>query len=137
MADTLKAGIYTTLSGSAAIGALVGDEIYPDRAPQDASLPYITYFVVSEEGVHYQQGVGDKARTNIQFTVWATSSESRSSIKQALRDEFDGQIRQSFGSSFCMSVRNTNNTDTTEDPDDGSQNFSYGSHMDFEFWHVR
>jgi hypothetical protein len=137
MADTLKAGIYSALSGSAAIGALVGDEIYPDRAPQDTTLPFITYFVVSEEGVHHQAGVGDKARTTIQFTVWASSATSRSAIKQALRDEFDGQIRQTFGSSFCMSVRNTNNNDVTEDPIDGSQNFSYGSHMDFEFWHIR
>jgi hypothetical protein len=137
MSDTLKAGIYTAMAAEVTITNLVSTNIYPDSAPEDIAMPYITYQVTSELGEPYQLGVSAIADTDIQFNVWAATSESRSAIKAAIRIFFDGSIRQTFGSSFCQSVRNTNNIDTVENPDDGSQNFSYGCFMDFKFWHSR
>ena len=137
MTDTLKAGIFTAMSAEATITALVGTRIYPDRAPQGDTLPYITFDSPTEGGVPFQEGVADLAETEIQFNIWAATSESRSAVKQAVRAFFDGKIRQTFGSSFCPSVRNTNNTDTIEEPEDGSQNYIFGVFMDFKFWHTR
>ena len=137
MADTLEAGIYTTLAADAALGAIVGDNIFPEKASEEVSLPYIVFTTSTEEGVHNQVGGGSLALTQIQFTVWAESSVVRLSVKEALRTIFDGKIRQTFGSSFCASVRNSNNTNVTEAPDDGSQNYQFGVHMDFNFWHER
>ena len=121
----------------ATIFALVGNNIFPDAAPEDILMPYITYQVTSELGEPFQLGVTSLVETDIQFNIWAATGESRSTIKAAVRTFFDGKIRQTFGSSFCQSVRNTSNIDTVENPDDGSQNFSYGCFMDFKFWHSR
>lgn len=137
MTDTLKAGIFTAMNADSTLTALLVDRIFPDRANQTDSLPYITYNIRTELGVHHQTGVDGLALTEVQFSIWAASSESRQSVKDAVRDLFDGKIRQTFGSSFCPSVRNTSNTDTTDDPEDGSQNFAFGVFMDFEFWHQR
>jgi hypothetical protein len=137
MSDGLKEGIFTVLSAEGTITTLVGDRIYPDRADQENPLPYITYQLDSEQGLPHMTGVADKARTLIQFNVWAASSESRSAVQDALRVFLDGKIRVTFGSVFIQSIRNTNNVDTTKDPIDGSQNFKFGVFMDFDFWHSR
>ena len=137
MSDPLKAGIVTAIKADAGLGALIGDKIYADKAPQNVTLPYITYQIVTEEGVHHQTGITSLASTDIQFSVWAATASSRFDIKDALRVLFDGKIHQTFGSAFCQRVINTNNNDTIESQEDGSQNFSYGVFMDFEFWHNR
>ena len=137
MTDTLKAGIFTSMAAESTITDLVGQRIYPDRAPQGDTLPYITFDSPTEAGVHHQTGVTRLAETDIQFKIWAATSESRSAVKQAVRAFFDGKTRQTFGSSFCQSVRNTNNQDSIEEPEDGSQNYIFGVFMDFKFWHTR
>ena len=137
MTDTLKPGIVTAINADATLTALIGTRIYPDRASEKEPLPYVTFHIVIETGVHHQLNVSKYALTQMQFSVWATSSVERQAIKDALRALFDGKVRQTFGTSFNASVRNTNNLDTVEDPIDGSQNFTFGTFMDFEFWHIR
>lgn len=137
MSGLLKEGIFTVLSAHAPLTALIGTRLYPGKASQDEPLPYITYTSPTESGIPHQTGVGNKALTEIQFTIWAKNSPERGDIQKVLREFFDGNIRQTYGTVFCQSVRNTNNTDTEDDPDDGSQDFAFGVHMDFNFWHNR
>ncbi len=137
MSDTLKAGIYTALTGEASITGLVGLRIYPDQASETAALPYIVYQAPSDLGVHHLLGVTTLASTEIQFNVWAATSSSRTAVKNALREFLDGSIGVTFGSTFIKHIENTNNVDTKEDPVNGSQNGNFGSFMDFDFWHRR
>lgn len=137
MSGLLKEGIFTVLSAHAPLTSLISDRLYPDAASEDEPLPYITFKAPIETGSHHQTGVNGLALTEIQFTIWAESGEKRSDIQKVLREFFDGKIRQTFGTVFCQSVRNTNNTDMKDDPEDGSQNFAFGVFMDFNFWHNR
>lgn len=138
MADVLKAGIITAVKADAGLGALIGDRIYSDMATQDIALPYVTIQRRGDTGIHHQTGVTGKVLSRIQFNVWALTSDSRSAVSEALRDLFDGAIRQTFGAANCDGVVNTNNIDVVEDKGaDGSQIFIYGVHMDFEFSHNR
>lgn len=137
MTAALKEGIFTVLSADPGLSGLVGDNIYPDRADQKQSFPYITYQIASEQGVHHLVGVDTLALIEIQFNVWAGTPDSRSAVQDALRVLLDGTIRTSFGAAFVARVWNTNNVDTTEGPDEGSQNFAYGVFMDFNFWYRR
>lgn len=137
MSGELKEGVFSTMSAHVPLTTLVGDRIYPDAASEEEPLPYITYQAPIETGSHHQEGVNPLALTEIQFTIWAKNGVERSAVQKVLRELFDGKIRQTFGTVFCQSVRNTNNTDTKDDPDDGSQNFAFGVFMDFNFWHNR
>lgn len=137
MTAALKAGIFIELSGDAALAALVNERIYPDVADQRDNLPYIVYEVDSEEGVPHMTGTASLARTNVQFTVWAATSKSRSDVNDALRVLLDGRIGVTFGSAQIRVIRNTNAVDTKKVPDDGSQNWNRGTFNDYDFWYLR
>lgn len=136
MTAALKAGIFTKLSADVPLAALVSDRIYPDVAPQTAPLPYIVYEVDSEEGVHHMTGGGPLESTSVQFTVWASSSPSRSAVNDALRTLLDNKIGLALGSAETRVIRKTNGVDTKENPDDGSQNWNFGTFNDYDIWYI-
>lgn len=137
MSGDLKEGIYATVIADAGLSALIVDRLYPDIIDQKRTMPYITYQMESQEGVPHMAGVSGLARTEIQFTIWAATPESRSAVLKALRLLFDGKVRQTLGVVFVQISRNTGNIDTKENPDDGSQNAVYGTFSDYSFWHNR
>lgn len=137
MTAALKAGIFTELSTDPTLSGLVGTRIYPDEADQKDLLPYIVYEVDSEEGTPHMLGVASLAQTNIQFTVWAATSISRSAINDALRVLLDGKIGVTFGTVEIRAIRNTNAIDTKGNPDDGTQNNNFGTFNDYDFWYLR
>ncbi len=136
---TLKASLFQELRDDATVSALVGTRIYPDRADQNAVMPYITYIEIFNQGVHHLGGVKFLDLATYQFSLWAADSVTRTELEDAVRTLFDGEARL-FGTTIITDVTRTENTskqDTTEDPDDGSQNIVYGKFMDFDFWHIR
>lgn len=134
---TLKEGIFTVLAADGTLSALVGDRIYPDVADQKKILPYIVYELDSENGVPHMTGVAALAQATVQFTVWASTSISRTAVNDALRALLDGDIRQAFGGVDVSVIRNINATDTKQVADDGSQNWNLGTFNDYEFWYLR
>jgi len=48
----IEAGIYSRLSGSTAVTALVGTRVYPQVVPQGASYPNVRFAVISDEVVN-------------------------------------------------------------------------------------
>lgn len=137
MSNTLKADVYTALTGETSITNLVSLRIYPGKVSETAQLPYISYSVPNERGVHHLNGVNTLAKAEIQFDVWAESSVSRTAVANALREFLDGSVKVTFGSTNINKIENTNNVDTEEDPINGSQNGNLGVFMDFEFWYRR
>ena len=135
MTAALKEGIFTKLSADAPLIALVGDRIYPDVADQKKKLPYIVYEVDSEQGVPHMTGGGTLELTSVQFTVWATSSASRSAVNDALRTLLDHKIGLALGSANTRSIRKTNGVDTQEKPDAGNQNWIFGTFNDYDIWY--
>lgn len=125
------------LSGDAGLSALVSDRIYPDVTDQKRILPYIVFELDSEQGTPHMTGVATLAQATVQFTVWAATSLSRTSVNDALRALLDAEIRQPFGGVDVSVIRNTNATDTKQPPDDGSQNWALGTFNDYEFWYLR
>lgn len=138
MTAALSNGIFATLAADVPLAALVGDRIFRDTADQKTTLPYIVFEVDSEEGVHNMTGTASLARTLVQFTVWAATTLSRADVNDALRTLLDGTVNAtSFGAATVRVIRNTNAIDTREAPDDGSQNYNYGTFNDYDFWYLR
>lgn len=137
---SLKAELYTKLLADAPLAALIGTNLFPDKADQKTSMPYITYQDVSQETTHHLGGVSASgfASVSVQFSIWAATPTSRSLVEAALRIALDGKHKQYFGSIWINSIKYTNGHDTTEDSGDGSQdNNVYGKFMDFEIVHER
>ena len=136
MTAALKAGIFTKLSADATLAALVSDRIYPDVADQTKKMPYIVYEVDSEDGVKHMTGGGPLELTSVQFSVWAASPTERTAVNDALRSLLDNKIGLALGSANTRVIRKTNGVDTKEKPDDGSQNWSFGTFNDYDIWYL-
>ncbi len=140
MANVLKQALFEEITTDATLLALISTRCFPDYADQTTTMPYITYQEFGNDGVHQFQGVDSLDKATYQFSIWAVSSTSRTDVENALRILLDGQ-RRAFGTggnrTFVNRSENTNNLDTIEEPDDGSQDVVFGKFMDFDFWHLR
>ena len=79
---SIEPGLYAHLSAAAGVSALVGTRIYPDRLPEAAALPAITYQRVSTVA---QQGIGglaELASARVQITAWADGPGRYSAAKE-------------------------------------------------------
>jgi len=65
--------IYTALSDGAALSALVSTRIYPVMAPQDVTLPYVTYQRVGGTREMDFSGVSNLELPQFQVSGWADS----------------------------------------------------------------
>jgi len=72
--------IYSLLSAYTKIG-----DIYPVEAPQDASLPYIVYSIVSSYPANTKDGGSAIDVYRVQLTVWGKRSDM-DSIYQEIAD---------------------------------------------------
>lgn len=76
--------IYTALSGDATLAALVGTRIYPQWRAQDAALPAVTFYQVSENPQNTIGGELALRNHQYQFDVWADSYSEAQSVVTAL-----------------------------------------------------
>lgn len=69
----------------AALGGLVGGEVYPDFAPEGTPRPFITFQAVGGNPINMiDNTVPDKERVRVQVNVWAVTRLEASSLgKQA------------------------------------------------------
>ncbi len=140
MTNTLKQALFEEITTDVTLSALVSTRVFPDYADQRTIKPYMTYEEILNEGVAHFNGVDSLDKATYEFTIWAASAASRQDVENALRVLLNLQ-RRNFGTGaneiFVNRSENTNNQDTIEQPDDGSQNVVFGKFMDFEFWHER
>ncbi|MDP9192299.1 MAG: DUF3168 domain-containing protein [Acidobacteriota bacterium] len=84
MAD-IRQAVFSQLSGTAGLSALIASRIYPKVLPQQPTMPAIVYQLIDNdrEQVHRGQTTGTKAR--VQLTVWGNSEASVSAVKEQMR----------------------------------------------------
>ena len=72
------------------VSEYVGGRIFPNIAPLNASLPYLTYFKVSGVRIHAMGNDPGLARPRIQVSTWSTSYDQAESlsleVKNTLQD---------------------------------------------------
>ena len=76
--------IYRHLSTSATIVGLVGTRIYPLRAPQNPTFPFIVYQRISCVPEYGMDGFHGLSNVTVQIDAYATSHSAVRSISSAL-----------------------------------------------------
>ena len=91
----ISKAIYKRLSTYTNLISLVGTRIAPMQAKTNWSLPYITYFVVSDVPVHTMLQDPDIRRPRVQVSCWGESYSSAEAVAvqvlNALKD-YQGSI---------------------------------------------
>ena len=81
----IEAGIYSRLSGSTAITALVGTRVYPQAVPQGASYPNVAFSVVTDEVIHSTPGPTTLRQASLEVDCYSQNSYSTAiSISEAV-----------------------------------------------------
>ena len=77
------------LRTSVPAGLIAGDRYYFVEAPQGATLPYVTYFIVSDPHEPFTFGNIDAGQARIQFNVYTDEKYGALIKTHALRDILD------------------------------------------------
>lgn len=96
MADIL-AGLYTLIANDASVSADIGTRLYPVRAPQQPTLPFLLMRRISEINEARQDGAGSMEDGRFQFDIYAESSVVADRIFRNLRSLLDGYNGTSEG----------------------------------------
>lgn len=91
---TLREIIFSRCTTHAGTAALIGTRCYPDRLPEDVTLPAIRYILVSATNQQYrdQDGATQREASRVQFDCYATIDlpDGAAALADQIRDAWDG-----------------------------------------------
>lgn len=81
----LDAAIYQLLTGHPEIAAVAGTRVYPSRAPDEATLPYLVYLDMAEiDRARDLDGVGGLRQARVQVDAWASTATGAKRLGDAV-----------------------------------------------------
>jgi len=129
----VEAGIFARLSGQAGVTNLVGKRIYGGIAPQDSTMPHITYFKVSEYQPHSMIVDSGPIRPRIQVDIWSTGYGQSKAIARAVRTALQDYSGTTGGITFQRIFFEDENELPEIDP--GTQAVTHHVAQDYFAWH--
>jgi len=72
-----------------AVAPMVEDRVFPDEAPPDTSLPYVTYSQIGGRPLTFLAGLPDKRNGRFQFNVWANTRDEANALMRAIADALE------------------------------------------------
>ena len=133
--STLEEG-WRELLGStnaAAFTALVGNRLYPARAPENTRRPYAVYSVVSRVGVYtHDPGPATDAVKRIQHDFYGDTVAEAITVAEAFRTSVDG-YKGSSGATHAVDIQCVTLVPDFTDWDDDAE--AYRTTRDAKVWH--
>jgi hypothetical protein len=132
----IEAGIYSRLSGSTAVTAILGTRIYPQVVPQGASYPNARFTIISDVILHASTGDTSLRQASIQVDCYSANSYSGAiDIAEAITKQLNTNST-TFGS---ISVENSHVTAAGDEPayapTDGSDDYIFGRSLDVDLFY--
>ena len=91
---TLRSEIFDAVTGDVTVGALIGVRCYPDRLPENVTLPAVSYIAhVSQNDADYRtHDTGTVPRTvaRTQFNCYAATGDDADELASAVEDLWSG-----------------------------------------------
>ena len=82
---SIESTLYDALQNDAGVTALVGARVYPQVAPDNAAVPYITYQVIVGTAFNLIAGAPDAERKVIQVNCISNSYANAKAISEACK----------------------------------------------------
>jgi len=86
---SIETTLYSTLTADAAVTTFVSTRIYPQLAPPDAQVPYISYQVIATESYNVQPGRPTSERKVVQINIVSDSYLEAKNIAEAVKDALE------------------------------------------------
>lgn len=134
---SFKSDLYDFLNAKVAITNIIGlNNIFPERAPSSAEIPYIVWGRNSSDGVRHMKGASGMVMERFTFDCYGKSSPVAETISEAMRNALDG-FQGLMGSTDVRSFILENQVDAIDGDDDGSQQVAFVISMSFDIWYFR
>lgn len=129
MSDIGKA-VRTYLLTKSGVTTLVNQRIYPDVLPQNAKLPAVVFFVVSNHPEHHMGGGSTLTQARVQVDCYASTRLGANALGEAIRNAMDGTTG-TFGAQFAQTCHLDMRQYFYDPPEDKSDVGRYGETQDW------
>lgn len=133
---SVQSELYSRLSGTTDLTAIVGTRIFPIKAPQDTKMPYVVYQRISGVPVHAMSADADVVHSRFQVTCVADSvagSNGTNAVAKQVKASLS-RWSKSTGNPEILEVFTDNEIDLWRDID-ASDVGAYQTALDFIVHH--
>lgn len=130
------AALMTRFAAVTAVTDAVSTRIWQQRAPDDPTLPYMVVHAIGGTPHHHYGGAAVVAEEVYQLDIYAATTASRDSVKEAVRNALDG-YRGTVGSVVVQTITLEPPIDDIEGLDAGRQSGIYTSRIDARVFYER
>lgn len=130
MASDIEGALYAFLAADAGIVAAVGDRIFPMRAPEGQTQPFLVYHKVTDPSYHSKDGDMNLAHPRFQITAWAGKYGDAKAAIAAVRAALIAYTGPTLQGVAVPEIICDNEADL-QDP----QSLEYGASLDAIIWH--
>jgi len=81
---SLKSEILTFIKSKSEVTDIVGNRIWYDKLPEDATLPAITFSRISDPHKYTQSGDSGHRNPRVQFSCWAETDQAAEDLGETL-----------------------------------------------------
>lgn len=131
MSDTLLENVRGHLLADAAMVELVAQRVYPDQAPERATLPYVVYADISLETDQNLRGASGMRDSRIQFDVYSKTKYEARLIREGILRLLDGYYGTPVEGGVVIGSAMLSNH--RSDYDTREKVFSYGFDINFKY----
>lgn len=134
----MKVALFEYLNADPVLDPLIGDRIYPIKAPQSADFPRLVYTRISNPREVHMLGESGLSRAIYQIDSWALDDRTVEAVALAVRLALSGFIRKFMGTSAPVAVDSifcVDEDDTVEKTVDGSDTSAFRIRQDYTINH--
>jgi len=130
----VEADIYTELTTDATVSGLVGTNVFPSVAPQDADLPHVVYQRIGGGPIDTSPGPSGTTNRLYAFYCRATSYSGMKTLAEAVRDVL-GTYTAAAGSPSVSSCRLIEESEDVEYWPDDAETPVHVTTQTYSLWH--
>ncbi len=132
----IEAAVYTVLSGSTALSALVGTRIYPNTIPQNKAFPHVSFTIEDNEKYHGLNTTVSLTRASVSVECYTENSYLDAvNIANVIRNILNTQST-TWGTLNIQNAHVEGETDLgAVTPTDGSDDYIYQRSLDCDVFY--
>lgn len=131
--SSIDESLVAILAGAGAVTALCGQRVYPLRARQTATRPYIVYQRISTVRYPSHDGASGLARPRFQLRITGASYATVRQVADAVRTTLEGYSGEAAGVRIDGILLDNELDELDEATDD--EGSSYSTLQDYFVWH--
>lgn len=106
----IEEAVYEVLRLDSAVTALVGMRIFQEQLAQGATMPALSYQLISDPSENSHKGPSGLAEARVQFDIWGDTKQQTYALSLAVRKAFAGRHSTNAGVSLQGAFKDNETT---------------------------